>query len=387
MEVLYTWSVKRIYLDNGATSFPKAPGMGRKITEYLEEGVVNPNRTESAESERAFDVSYSLRNKISRLYGYPHPECVAFTRNVTESMNWIIKGLFNPSHHIIVSSNEHNAVMRPLIQCKIPFSRIPSDSAGYNDYSTLESLLTPQTKALVINAAGNVSGAVQDLTRPAEFARKHGLMLFIDSAQASPFVELSMEELGITGIAFTGHKGLLGPQGIGGMILERSTAETISPLISGGTGSMSDSEEIPSFLPDRLNPGTENMVGIVGLEHALSYVEENGEALYRNEVDMTERLMEGLMGIEGIRLVGAGIGDKRTNVVSILTEGMDEAEFSALLLERSGIETRVGLHCSPSAHRSLGTFPRGTVRFSPGPFTTRDEIDQTIQTAREIMKK
>ena len=179
---------------------------------------------------------------------------------------------------------------------------------------------------------------------------------------------------------------MLGPQGIGGMVLSREIALSIPPLIAGGTGSMSDSEEIPSFLPDRLNPGTENMLGIIGLEHSLSYIENNWDELRTNEMEKTLRLMEELERTEGIVMKGAPRNRERTNVISICTEGIDEAEFAALLLEKGGIETRVGLHCAPSAHRSLGTFPRGTVRFSPGPFTTDDEIDNTIKTVREIMK-
>ena len=221
---------------------------------------------------------------------------------------------------------------------------------------------------------------------PAEFAKKHNLMFIIDSAQASPFINIDMDKLNASAVAFTGHKGLLGPQGIGGAIIRKELAFSLDPLISGGTGSRSDSEEVPKLLPDRLNPGTENMPGIIGLEHSLSYISNNFSSLYKNEKEMTEMLIEGLYKINGIRLFGAGLEEKRTNVVSIETEGIDEAEVSALLLDRAGIETRVGLHCSPSSHKTLGTFPRGTLRFSPGPFTTKDEINETLTLLKEIME-
>lgn len=378
--------MKRIYLDNGATSFPKAPGLGRVMMEYIESGVINPNRTESSLSYKAFDISFSLREKLSSLFNYPYPECIAFTRNVTEALNWLIKGLLKTGDHVIVSGSEHNAVMRPINQMGIKHSVIPSSSHGFNDYSTLTSLIRPETRAIIINAAGNVSGAVQNLEIPAEIAKKHNLLFFIDAAQASPYVKIDMEALNASAVAFTGHKALLGPQGIGGMIIRKELALAISPLISGGTGSRSDSEEVPSLLPDRLNPGTENMPGIVGLEHSLSFIEENYSSLKETEEERTRELMEGLSEIKGIHLFGAGIDERRTNVVSIETEGIDEAEVSALLLERGGIETRVGLHCSPSSHRTLGTFPRGTLRFSPGPFTTKDEIIYTLNILREIME-
>ena len=378
--------MNRIYLDNAATSFPKAPGLGKALAEYIENGVVNPNRTESALSYRAFDVSYALREHISSLYNYPHPECIAFTRNITEALNWLIKGLLEKQDHVIVSSNEHNAVMRPLRQMGIDYSIIPSSSHGFNDYSSLPSLIKPNTRAIIINAAGNVSGAIQDLETPAEYAKNHNLLFIIDSAQASPFVEIDMEKLNASAVAFTGHKGLLGPQGIGGAIIRKELALSIAPLISGGTGSRSDSEDVPDLLPDRLNPGTDNMPGIIGLEHSLSYISKNMSSLYDNEREMTKMLIEGLYKINGIILFGAGLEENRTNVVSIETEGIDEAEVSALLLERGGIETRVGLHCSPSSHKTLGTFPRGTLRFSPGPFTTKDEINYTLTLLKEIMK-
>lgn len=378
--------MNRIYLDNAATSFPKAPGLGKALAEYIENGVVNPNRTESALSYRAFDVSYALREHISSLYNYPHPECIAFTRNITEALNWLIKGLLERQDHVIVSSNEHNAVMRPLRQMGIDYSIIPSSSHGFNDYSSLPSLIKQNTRAIIINAAGNVSGAIQDLETPAEYAKNHNLLFFIDSAQASPFIEIDMEKLNASAVAFTGHKGLLGPQGIGGAIIRKEFALSIAPLISGGTGSRSDSEDVPDLLPDRLNPGTDNMPGIIGLEHSLSYISKNLSSLYDNEREMTKMLIEGLYKINGIILFGAGLEENRTNVVSIETEGIDEAEVSALLLERGGIETRVGLHCSPSSHKTLGTFPRGTLRFSPGPFTTKDEINYTMTLLKEIMK-
>ena len=378
--------MNRIYLDNAATSFPKAPGLGKVMADYIENGVINPNRTESALSYRAFDISYALREHISSLYNYTHPEFIAFTRNIPEALNWLIKGTLTREDHVIVSSNEHNAVMRPLRQIGINCSLIPSSSRGYNDYSTLPTLITPNTRAVIINAAGNVSGAVQDLEAPAEFAHKHNLMFIIDSAQASPFINIDMDKLNASAVAFTGHKGLLGPQGIGGAIIRKELAFSLDPLISGGTGSRSDSEEVPKLLPDRLNPGTENMPGIIGLEHSFSYISNNFSSLYKNEKEMTEMLIEGLYKINGIRLFGAGLEEKRTNVVSIETEKIDEAEVSALLLDRAGIETRVGLHCSPSSHKTLGTFPRGTLRFSPGPFTTKDEINETLTLLKEIMK-
>lgn len=377
--------MKRIYLDNAATSFPKAPGLGAAIADFIDNCSVNLNRTESKESFSTFERIYALRENLCTLYNYKHPECIAFTRNVTESINWIIKGLFNEGDHLIVSSNEHNAVMRPIVQRGISFDRIPSDSHGFADYCKLESLIRPNTKAIIMNAAGNVSGAIEDLAIPAEIAKKHNLLFFIDAAQASPYVEIDMDSLNLAGVAFTGHKSLLGPQGIGGMLLRRDIAETIEPLISGGTGSESDKETIPSSLPDRLTPGTENLPGIIGLEHAVDYTLKNKTTLHENMRRRTEELYMGLEILSGIEIKGPSLNERRTGVISIASSKLDIAGLADLLLKRGGIETRVGLHCSPYAHKSLGTFPTGTLRFSPGPFTTKDEIDLTLSLMKEIL--
>ena len=377
--------MNRIYLDNAATSFPKAPFLGSVVASFIDNVSVNLNRTESNESFALFDTIYSLRENLCTIYNYNHPEAIAFTKNVTEAINWIVKGLLKPEDHVIVSSNEHNAVMRPIVQDKIAFDRIPSDQKGYADYSKLESLIKRNTKAMIINAAGNVSGAIQDLSIPAEIAKKHNIMLFLDCAQASPYIDIDMKDLNLAGVAFTGHKNFLGPQGTGGMLLRRDIAESIEPLISGGTGSESDKETIPTSLPDRLTPGTENLPGLVGLAHSVKYIMENKESLYSNVMKRTEELYLGIEKIDGIKIVGPSLKDKRTGIVSITSEKMDIAKISSLLLERGRIETRVGLHCSPSAHKSLHTFPTGTLRFSPGPFTTKDEIDFTLSILKEIV--
>lgn len=386
--------MKRIYLDNAATSFPKAPGIAEEMASFLEKDCLNPNRTESGRAFELFEKVYSVREKLAELYGYDNPASVVFTRSVTESLNWVIKGLLTPSDHVIVTSSEHNAVMRPLVQCDIPFSRIPADKEGYSLLEKVDSLVRPNTKAMIVNACGNVSGHVYDVGALAEIAKKHNLLFFVDSAQASPFIDLNMDELRAAGICFTGHKGFLGPEGIGGMVLRTDIALEISPLIAGGTGSESDREEIPHSLPDRLEAGTLNIPGILGLGKALEFVLGHRKELARNMQEMTAKLYEGLVGIDGIKVVGAKLNAgssasdsnrRRTNVISIVSPKKDLAYISSQLLERGGIETRVGLHCSPAAHRTLGTFPEGTLRFSPGPFTTDLEIDTALGCLKEIM--
>ena len=378
--------MNRIYLDNASTAFPKAPGTAEAISGYITSGCINLYRTESRLSESGFDVLMSLRSMLSSLYGYNHMECIAFTRSITESMNWIIKGLFSSGDRVAVTANEHNAVMRPLHQVGVEVFRIPSDREGYTLWEAADSIIPPGVKGLIVNAAGNVSGAVQDLGKAADTARRYRIPLIVDTAQSSPYISIDMEDLGIAALGFTGHKGFLGPEGTGGMILRRDLAQMISPLIAGGTGSESDSEEVPSYLPDRLSGGTENLTGLVGLEHALRYVTENLGTLRDRERHALERLYEGLMRIDGIAVRGPSPNKPRTAVVSLSCSRMDIAGIAGRLSSEYGIETRVGLHCSPSAHRSLGTFPTGTLRLSPGPFTTDDEIDRTLSALEEILR-
>lgn len=374
----------RIYLDNAATSWPKAPGVGDAIKDFLDNGVVNPNRTESALSFSLFETIYSLREMICSLYNYNHPEAICFTQNVTEAINMVVKGLLKKGDHIILSSMEHNAVMRPVVQCGLEYSLIKADRKGYNDYSALESLIRKNTKAVIVSAASNVSGSIQSLEEIAYFTKKHNLPLFIDAAQSSPFVPLDMEKYNISGVCFTCHKSFLGPEGVGGVLLRRDIAEIIPPLVAGGTGSESDSIEIPSSLPDRLSAGTENLPGLVGTKTAIEYTLSNIKQLRDNTKRRTEELMEGIKKIPSLSIIGPDTEERRTSVVSVVSSKHDIALISSLLLERAGIETRVGLHCAPMAHKALGTFPTGTLRFSPGPFTEKDEIEATLKILEEI---
>ena len=384
-ELCYNPPMKRIFLDNAATSFPKAPGIADAMRAFLEEDCTNLNRTNSANEFDLFGKIYGLRSMLAETAGLRTPESVILNSGATLSLNMLIKGLFSRRDHVLVSSCEHNSVMRPLVQCGIPFSRIPCDSQGYILTGRIEELIRPDTKGMVICAAGNVSGAVQDIETIASIAAKHKLVLIFDAAQAIPYVKFDMADPAISAVVFSGHKGLLGPEGTGGMLLQKDLALDLAPLISGGTGSQSDSEDVPLTLPDRLEAGTQNLPGMLALEKSVSYVNENLEKLRENERKMTELLYTGLEGTDGIRIVGAPLDRPRTSVISVVSDKKDIAEISALLQERYSIETRVGMHCSPSSHKSLGTFPGGTLRFSPGPFTTAEEIDRTVRAVKEIV--
>lgn len=377
--------MRRIYLDNAATSFPKAPGIGDVIKTFLERDCTNINRTSGAGEFPVFDSLYNLRSDLSEMLGLGTPESVCLSSGVTESLNLVISGLFSKEDHVLVSSCEHNSVMRPLVQRGIQFSRIPCDKEGYIVLEGAKDLIRPNTRAMIICAAGNVTGAIQDIEKIAQFAHDNNLLLIFDAAQAIPNVDFNMEKNHIAAVVFSGHKGLMGPEGTGGIALRKDIALSIPPLISGGTGSQSDSEDVPVTLPDRLEAGTQNLPGLLALAESVSYVRKNLRAIKENERRMTELLYEGLLSIKGLRMVGAPLNRPRTSVISVVSDKMDIAEISAQLSERYGIETRVGMHCSPSSHRSLGTFPGGTLRFSPGPFTMKDEIFLTIDALQTIL--
>ena len=370
--------MKRIYMDNAATSYPKAPGVSESVKDAIDKSI-NLSRTESDRAWSEEEAIDDLRASIASYYGSNDRDAIAFTRNVTEAINWAIKGFLKKGDKVIVSPYEHNAVMRPLLQIGAIPIRLKAANNGYIDY--LNSDIPNDAKAIFISAASNVTGAIQDLAPAAEIAKKKNLLLFVDAAQ----YKANLEALNATAICFTGHKGLLGPMGTGGLVLKREAAFRIDPLIAGGTGSHSDSLDIPSTLPDRLSPGTENIPALIGLKTAILYRERHSKELEESERERTAELYEGLLKLK-VKIHGPSINERRTNVISIST-AKDEAEVAAILFERYGIETRVGLHCAPEAHRAIGTFPRGTLRFSPGPFTTKDEIEITLKALEEIINE
>lgn len=375
--------MKTIYLDNASTSFPKAPSVADAMYDYLKNSCVNVNR---GGYQSAFSVEeriYETREQLCRLFHFPKAKNVIFTPNVTTSLNILLKGLLHKGDHVLVSSMEHNAVMRPLVQLSqegVSFSRIPGNPDGTMKTETLSSLITPHTKALVCLHASNVCGTVMPVKFLSSFCREHNLFFILDAAQTAGVLPIHMDELSIDGLAFTGHKGLRGPQGTGGFLISQRLEKELNPLLSGGTGSISHTEDVPSFLPDRFEPGTPNIPGILGLHAALSYLEQEPfERTFQKESRLTEYFLKGLSLLdkneEYIRVIGKKTMEERCAVVSVQTLQKDMAQAAYELDTTFGIQTRVGLHCAPSAHKTLGTYPAGTIRFSFGPENTEKELD------------
>ena len=382
------------YLDNAATTFPKPECVPQAMYEFMTTCGANVGRGSYAS---AFDIEGKVletREGLAALFGAPDARDIAFTRNVTESLNLLIKGLLHDGDHVIVSSMEHNAVMRPLVQLEsrgVSFSRCPCDETGMLDVDALVECLRPNTRAVVMLHASNVTGTVMPVAKVGEFCRAHGLTFILDAAQTAGVVPIDMGLMGVDAVAFTGHKGLLGPQGIGGVAVTEELAHRIEPLVVGGTGSVSDRETIPSFMPDRLEAGTPNLPGIVGLHAALGWhaAQEKG-AVLSHELGLTQRFLDGLEPLERtgcVRVCGRHDVGERVGVVSLATPGRDEAEVATLLDELYHISVRVGLHCAPSAHKTIGTFPTGTVRFSFGFFNTEEDVDYALVALRELLER
>lgn len=385
--------MKKIYFDQASTSFPKAPQVPEAMARYLTQVGANVNRGCYADAYSAEEVVYEAREMLGNLFHFPNYKNVIFTGNVTMSLNILLKGLLKPGDHVLVSAMEHNAVMRPIQQLArsgVTFDRIPCRPDGSMIDGAVEPLLRRNTRAIVTLHASNVCGTHMPLQFLGELCHRHSLFFIVDAAQTAGILPIDMEALHIDALAFTGHKSLRGPQGIGGFLVTDALAAELDPLISGGTGSISHTEEIPSFLPDRFEPGTPNLPGIFGLHAALSGLTPAGmEQMREHELGLTGYFLEQLQSLdndgERIRIVGKKDLTGRSAVVSIQTPGMDMAEVAWRLDNEYAVMTRVGLHCAPNAHKTLGTYPQGTIRFSFGPENTREEIDIAIQALKGIL--
>lgn len=391
-------SMQRIYLDQASTSFPKAPGTAEAVARFMTECGCNIGRGGYAGAYTAEEMVYDTRVQLCRLLGGkgtpPDPKQVVFTRNVTESLNVLIKGLLRPGDHVLVSSMEHNAVMRPLVQTEkkgVRFTRVPCRPDGSMDPAELEKRIEPSTRAVVMIHGSNVCGTVLPAAETGAICRRHGIRFILDTAQTAGVLPIDMEAMGIDAVAFTGHKGLLGPQGTGGFLIREDMAAETEPLIAGGTGSISHLEEVPDFLPDRFEAGTLNLPGIAGLHASLAWLAAQPEgSVLAHELRLAERFLRRMEELEAeglVRVPGKHDMKDRLGVVPVVPLGMDPAELADRLDTEHGIATRVGLHCAPAAHRTLGTWPAGAVRFSFGVFNTEAEADEAAEATAEICRR
>ena len=377
-----------VYLDNAATSFPKPPTVGARMREYVDEVGASVNRGSYEAAQQAELVTLRLRQRLCALFGFADPSHVILTPGNTWGLNMLLLGALRPGDHVMVSAMEHNAVMRPLTQLArrgVAFDRIPCDAEGRLQTGRIEPMLRPNTRLVLLAHASNVSGTVQDAAAVGEICAARGIPFALDAAQTAGHIPLDFAVLHLSALSVPAHKGLMGPQGIGALLLRPDFAKTLEPLVSGGTGSVSDSEDIPRYLPDRFEPGTPNLPGIYGWEAALEYLEGvTVEAVAAHDRALSARLLGGLRDVPGVSLIGPDTTEGRVGVFSLDFPGKDNAEIAARLEEDFGILTRCGLHCAPNAHRTLGTFPRGTVRLSLGWFNTEADIDRALQAVKAL---
>ena len=377
-----------VYLDNAATSYPKAPGVASAMADYVEKVGATINRSSYASAQEAGLVTLSLRERLCRLFNHPDPTHAVLTPGATAGLNMVIKGLLRPGDHCLVSSMEHNAVMRPLVQLErwgVAFERIPCDAQGCLRLEALPGMIKLNTRLVVMAHGSNVCGTVQDAEAVGKICRERGVPFALDAAQTAGHIEVDFERFGLSALVVPGHKGLLGPQGIGALLLDADFARRLTPLVAGGTGSASDSEELPGWMPDRFESGTPNMPGVYGWEAALGWLENTGiETLENHEKTLSKRFLEGIYGLKNVKLYGITVPERRTGVFSVGFLNCDNAEAAWRLEREFGILTRCGLHCAPSAHKTLGSFPEGSVRFSTGWANTEADIDAALSAIAAI---
>lgn len=369
-----------IYLDNAATTHPKPTSVYERVDSVLRNWSANPGRSGHAMAIEAARIIFQTRESIAKLFNIPDPDRIIFTPNATGALNLAILGTLRPGDHCVTTNMEHNSVIRPLHALEEKGVTVTKAGA---DPQSIASAISSQTRLVVVTHASNVVGTITPIAEIIALAHAQGVPVLVDAAQTAGCVPIDVAALGVDLLACPGHKGLLGPQGTGFLYL--AAHMNVEPILFGGTGSRSDLEDMPDFAPDRYEAGTLNTPGIAGLGAGVEFLIERGvEQVRAHELELLRQIMDGLSRIEGVTLYGARDPERKTGVVLFTLDGVDPAEIGDRLDQEFGIAVRVGLHCAPQAHRTLGTFPMGGVRMSPGYFNTADEIEQTVNAVARI---
>lgn len=383
---------KIIYFDNAATSYPKPEEVIQAMVHFSRMIGGSPGRSAHRLSIDAARVIYEARERVCQLFGFKNSSRVVFGANATEGINQGLKGVLRAGDHVITSSMEHNSVMRPLramVEEGLELTVVPCSPGGFLDPQDAKKAIRPNTRMLAVNHASNVVGTLQPLEELGNICREKNILFFVDAAQSAGAIPIDMEQEKIDLLAFTGHKALFGPQGTGGLLIgERVDEKELIPMKRGGTGSRSELEEQPDFLPDLCESGTPNSVGIAGLLAGLDFVLKEGvEKIRDQERRLTGRLLRGLLEIPGVTVYGPRDARKQLATVSFNLQGVAPSEVSLRLDEDFGILCRVGLHCAPAAHRTLGTFPEGTVRFGLSYLNREEEVEEALQAVGQIARR
>lgn len=370
-----------IYLDNAATTMRKPQAVIDAVTQAMC-SLGNAGRGATSGALDAARTIHGCRAKLARLLGCPRADHVCFTLNSTAALNTVINGVVRPGDHVVTTVLEHNSVLRPLNRLAaergVTVEHAGCDASGALDYDELERLVTPGTRAVVVTHASNVTGNAVDVARVAAIAHAAGALVIVDASQSAGAMHIDMQAMGLDVVCFTGHKGLMGPQGTGGLAVAEGI--DVAPWAMGGTGVHSFDTLQPMEWPTRLEAGTLNGHGIAGLSAGLDFIEAQGgvEAIAAHERALADRFLTGVREIPGIKLYGAFDQPTRSAIVSLNVGDIDSAEISDALMQGWGIATRPGAHCAPLMHRALGTERQGVVRFSFGYFNTTEEVDTAI---------
>ncbi|EFC90978.1 cysteine desulfurase family protein [Dethiosulfovibrio peptidovorans DSM 11002] len=384
-----------VYVNNAATSWPKPECVPKAVFDFMTGRGANLARGAAAKRDvDTLDMVMECREALADLFcGYRDcdPRYVTFTSNVTESLNVVLKGYLRPGMTVATTSMEHNAVIRPLRALEkkgINLEIIKCDDRGRLDPRSLELLIESKTIDMVVIAHGsNLCGVIQDVKSVGKICKDKGVPFVLDTAQTAGVIHISASDLGLSALCFTGHKGLMGPQGIGGIVWEPSFAEKCSPFVEGGTGSFSDEEYQPTRMPDKFEAGTPNLPAIAGLLAAVRWIEETGiETIHSREKELGERLLKGLIHMKGIEFHGPSDMENRLPVFAVNFDCVDNGTLAGELADM-GIETRPGLHCAPLAHKTLGSFPQGALRLSVGYFNTEEDVDSTLNQLSRLVDR
>ncbi len=377
-----------IYLDNAATSWPKPEAVYQAMDNFMRYIGASPGRSAHRLSIEAGRIIYETRESLAQLFGTDDPMHIIFTSNATEALNLALRGILHPGDHVITSSMEHNSVMRPLRAMErkgVEITVVNCSPEGFLNPQDIERAIKPNTKLITLNHASNVVGTILPVAEVGQIARHHDVLFMVDAAQTVGCYPIDVETMNIDLLAFSGHKGLYGPQGVGGLYLRKGMEQRIEPLTYGGTGSHSEYEYQPDFLPDKYESGTPNTVGLAGLGAGVRFVLSQGvSSMQRKEETLTQLLLQGLKAIPRVTVYGDSDTRRQVAVVSFNISGLTPSEVAMQLEEGYQIMCRAGLHCSPAAHKTMGTFPQGTIRLSPGHFTSPEDIEITLEAVQEI---
>ncbi len=382
----------QIYADNAATSFPKPDCVYNDILNYMRNIGGNPGRGASTSSLKGNKVIFQCRNALCDFFNFPDTKNVIFTSNITMSLNILIKGIVKPGWHVITSSMDHNSTLRTLNELKskgiIELDIIQCNKLGEIDIDDFQSKIKHNTKLVTLSHGSNIIGTIQPLEKIGQICKGSNICFIIDTAQTAGVLDLNFQKLNCNALAFTGHKSLLGPQGIGGFIIDDEMNDICSPLIVGGTGSVSSDIIQPNFLPDKFESGTINAPGIAGLLSGITFIQNEGLSTIKDHEDyLTQKFIDGILNISTMKVYGHLNTENRTSTISVNSSKIDNSELGFILDSQYNIITRTGLHCAPLAHKTIGTYPNGTLRFSFGYFNDDKDIDYILCSINSSIKK